>query len=231
MKHLYIIVEGETELEFVNRILIPHFIAKGLHTQIQGLMITMKGGGHGFNNIEHFKTTLKPLLHYENEPVITTMIDHYGINSEKKLPNYTNCVKETDIEKRIFCMEQSLVNAVNSVKEYRYFIPNIVRHEMETLLFANPKIGFELEDEAIRNEVLAICSDIPNVEDINCTPQGAPSKRLERIYANHNKKYSKVAIGVDIAELTGINTILQKCPRFKSWVEKLIKVVKEDCEI
>ena len=34
-----------------------------------------------------------------------------------------------------------------------------------------------------------------------------------------------------LAELTGINTILQKCPRFKSWVEKLIKVVKEDCEI
>jgi len=225
MKHLYIIVEGETELEFVNRILIPHFTAKGLHTHIQGLMITMKGGGHGFNNIEHFKKTLKPLLFYEKEPVITTMIDHYGINSENKLPNYTNCIKEIDIEKRINCMEQSLMTVVNSIKKYPNFIPNIVRHEMETLLFANPEKGFELEKEEIKNEVLAICSEIPNVEDINCTPQGAPSKRLQQIYKNHNRKYSKISDGVNIAELTGIDTILKKCPRFKSWIDNLIQIV------
>jgi len=178
MKHLYIIVEGETELEFVNRILIPYFIANGLHTHIQGLMITIKGGGHGFNNIEHFKNTIKPLLNYEKEPFITTMFDHYGLNSEKKLPNYTNCIREINVENRIYCMEQSLVNIVNSIKEYRYFIPNIVRHEMETFLFADPEKGFELEKEEIRQEILAICTEILNIEDINCTPQGAPSKRL-----------------------------------------------------
>ncbi len=230
MKHLYIIVEGETELEFVNRILKPYFISKGLNTHIQGLMITMKGGGHGVNNIEHFKKTIKPLLYNENEPIITTMIDHYGINSEKKLPNYTNCIKELDIEKRIFCMEQSLTNAVNSIKEYRFFIPNIVRHEMETLLFANPEKGFELEKKEIRNEIIAICAEIPNIEDINCTPQGAPSKRLIKIYNNNNQKYNKASLGVDIAELAGIDSILQKSPRFKSWIDKIIQVVKEEKE-
>jgi len=228
MKHLYIIVEGETELEFVNRILIPYLIANGLRTQIQGLMITMKGGGHGFNNIEHFKRTLKPLLYYENEPVITTMIDHYGINSEKKLPNYSNCIGEINVENRIFCMEQSLLSAVNSIKEYRYFIPNIIRHEMETLLFANPVKGFELENDEIQRDVLAVCAEIPNIEDINCTPQGAPSNRLKQIYENHNQKYNKVAIGVDIAELTGIETILQKCPRFKTWIDKLFQIMIEN---
>lgn len=226
MKHLYIIVEGETELEFVNRILIPYFISKGLITHIQGLMITMKGGGHGVNNIEHFKKTLKPLLSNENEPIITTMIDHYGINSQKKIPNYTYCIREINVEDRISCMEQSLVNVVNSIKEYRYFIPNIVRHEMETLLFADPQKGFELEKDEIREDVLKICTEIPNIEDINCTPQGAPSKRLIQIYKNYNQKYSKIAVGVDIAELTGIETILQKCPRFKSWIDKLIQIAK-----
>jgi CBS domain containing-hemolysin-like protein len=43
MKHLYIIVEGETELEFLNRLLIPHLEKEGLNTHIQGLMITMQG--------------------------------------------------------------------------------------------------------------------------------------------------------------------------------------------
>lgn len=225
MKHLYIIVEGETELEFVNRILIPYLISQGIQTHIQGLMITMKGGGHGFNNIEHFKKTIKPLLFSENEPIITTMIDHYGINSEKKLPNYRNCIKEKDIEKRISCMEQNLYNEVNSIKRYSYFVPNIIRHEMETLLFANPEKGFELEKDEIRKEVIAICTKIPNIEDINCTPQGAPSKRLEKIYKKHNNKYNKVAIGVDIVELTGIDNILQKCPRFKAWIDKIIETV------
>ena len=228
MKHLYIIVEGQTELEFVNRILIPYFNANGLNTHIQAIPITMKGGGYGFNNIEHFKKTVKPLLFYENEPVITTMIDHYGINSEKKLPNYKNCVKENDVEKRIFCMEQSLTNVVNSIKKYPHFIPNIIRHEFETLLFANPEAGFELEDEKIKKEVLAICAKFPNIEDINYSPEGAPSKRLEKIYAKYKKRYSKITVGITIAELTGINSMIQKSPKFKSWIEKIIKATKDD---
>ena len=226
MKHLYIIVEGETELEFVNRILMPYFYDNGLNTNIKGIPITVKGGGHGFNNIEHFKNTVKELL--KNEHVITTMIDHYGINSDKKLPGYTNCIKETDVEKRISCMEQSLANVVNTIKKYRYFIPNIIRHEFETLLFANPEVGFELEVEAIKKDVLDICAEFPNIEDINYTPEGAPSKRLEKIFANYNKKYNKVANGMLIAELTGIDAMLQKSPRFKSWLESIIKVVKEE---
>jgi ribosome-associated toxin RatA of RatAB toxin-antitoxin module len=226
MKHLYIIVEGETELEFVNRLLIPHLITKGLHTHIQGLIITYRGGGHGFNNSEHFIKTIRPLLFYENEPVITTMIDHYGINSERKLPNYTYCTKEISIKKRITCMEQSLMDLVQSIKEYPFFIPNILRHEIETLLFANPEMGFKFENEEIRKEVIAICTEFPNIEEINCTPEGAPSKRLIQIYQKHNRKYNKIAVGVDIAELTGIDIMLQKCPRFKSWIDRIIKIVK-----
>lgn len=227
MKHLYIIVEGETELAFVNRLLIPYLVAQGLHTHIQAIMIAIKGGGHGFNNIEHFKKTVRPLLFIPEMPVITTMIDHYGINSEKKLPNYTHCIKEIEVEKRIQCMEQSLDNAVKSITPgYRYFIPNILRHEMETLLFANPSEGFDLESETIKSAVQAIYNEFENIEDINSTPEGAPSKRLIKIYETEGKIYSKVTDGIDIAELTGINTILDKCPRFKKWVERVIEMVK-----
>lgn len=35
MKHLYIIVEGPTELEFINRILIPYFNSNGIISHIQ----------------------------------------------------------------------------------------------------------------------------------------------------------------------------------------------------
>ena len=33
--------------------------------------------------------------------------------------------------------------------------------------------------------------------------------------------------GIQIAELTGIETILEKCPRFRNWIEKLITELKQ----
>jgi hypothetical protein len=222
MKHLYFIVEGETELEFVNRLLIPYLVEKGLHTNIQGILITMGGGGHGFNNIEHFKNTIKPVLRYGNEPFITTLIDYYGINSDKKMPNYAECTRKMNVDERISCLESELNRQVQSIKPYKFFIPYIQKHEMETLLFANPIEGFSLEDENIQKAVIKACSQFENIEDINHTPQGAPSKRLESIYKASKKKYEKGVDAIDIAEFTGVENMLEKCPRFKNWVNQLI---------
>jgi len=222
MKRLIIIAEGLTELEFINRLLIPYLVKRGLNTHIQGIPVEMSGGGHGFNNIEHFKNTIRPLLSQTDTPIITSMIDHYGINSETKLPGYNECILEHDVEDRIALMESKLNDAVQSITQYRFFIPYIQRHEMETLLFADPENGFALEDDRIKLDIIALCAGFKSIEDINCTPQGAPSKRLEKIYRERNGKYVKGVDAVDLAELTGIHNILEKCPRFKAWVEKLI---------
>ena len=227
-KDLYIIVEGETELEFLNRILIPYLYKKGLQNHIQVVLVTMSGGGHGFNNIAHFKNTIKPILSYQNEPFITTMIDHYGINSEKKLPNYAICIEKNTVEERILCMEENLNQVVQSIKPYPFFVPNIIQHEMETLLFANPEVGFELEDDAIKKAVVKLSQQFERIEDINSNPETAPSKRLEKIYLDNKQKYKKVADAIDIAELTGIETILEKCPRFRNWVEKIIALFENN---
>lgn len=225
MKDLYVIVEGETEYAFVNKLLIPYWFQCGLHTNIQAILLKMKGGGHGFNNIEHFKNTIKPILYYKNEPIITTLIDHYGINSEQKLPNYKLCATETDIEKRLLCLENQLFEIVQMIKPYHFFIPNIIKHEMETLMFADPERGFELEDEKIRLEITKIANQFECVEDINHTPQGAPSKRLCKIYEHFGKKYRKINDCVDVLELTSMDIILAKCPRFNVWVKKIIDIV------
>ena len=150
MKHLYFIVEGETEVEFINRILIPYLYKKGLNTHIQAIMVTMSGGGHGFNNIQHFKNTIQPILDYKNQPIITTMIDYYGINSEKKLPGFLESNQLNLVDDKIEFLEKALNEQVQSIKPYQFFIPYIQKHEMETLLFANPEEGFDLESEAIK---------------------------------------------------------------------------------
>ncbi len=187
----------------------------------------MSGGGHGYNNIEHFANTIKPLLFYKNEPIISTMFDYFGLNSETKIPNYATCISKNTVEERIKCMENSLHEKVISIKpDYPFFLPNILRHEMETLLFADIETGFAFEDEKIRKDLMAICEQYPNIEDINNTPQGAPSKRLDEVFKAHKSSYQKGADAVDIAEFIGINTMLKKAPRFRNWVAQLLHLLK-----
>jgi hypothetical protein len=226
MKALIILVEGETEQEFVNRILAPYLISRGLNTEIRPIMIEKSGGGHGYSNIQHLKNTIRPVLNRVDEPIVTTLIDHYGINSERKLPGYT-AITTTDTEERIHQMEDILQAEIQKIKPYRFFIPYIQRHEFETLLFSNPELGFELEHNSIKEDIVKLCSGFDSIEDINCTPEGAPSKRIGKIYASLNKKYNKVSDAVDIIELSGIETVIEKCPRFKNWVEKLIVEVQK----
>ena len=225
MKHLYIIVEGPTELEFIERILIPYFNSQEIYTNIQGIPIFMSGGGHGFNNIEHFKNTIKPVLNYKNEPIITTLIDYFGLNSETKLTGFTECTQNLSVDKKIECLEFKLNEVVQKTKSYKYFIPYIQKHEMETLMFANPEIGFSLETDKIKKAVLEVSQKYKNIEDINGL--FAPSKRLEEIYEVNNQKYEKIIDGIDIAELTGIEKMLEKSPRFKNWIHTLISDLKK----
>ncbi len=222
MRNLYFIVEGETELEFINNILIPYLYKQGAQCHIQGYPITMSGGGHGFNNIEHFKNTIYPVMRYNSEPIITTLIDYFRLNSETKLPGYTQCLMLNSTDDKIRHLEDRLSDVVQSLAAYRFFIPYIQKHEMETLLFANPEEGFSLESVKIKNAVIAITNQYPNIEDINGTAIGSPSNRLMTIYKSENKKYDKIIDGIDIAELTGIEKILEKCPRFRNWIESLI---------
>ncbi len=222
MRDLFIIVEGKTELEFVNRILIPYlYIEKKFTCLIKPIQIIVKGNGHGFNNIEHFKNTIKPILHINNESVITTMIDYYGINSDTKIPDYSLCLSLVSVQEKINCLEDKLFDIVQNIKPYRYFIPNLILNEFETFLFANPQTGFSLEDDSIVNDIVQLTDNYKSIEDINNTPEGAPSKRIEAIFAKHGKKYQKGLNAVNYAELTGIEEILSKCPHFSNWLKKI----------
>lgn len=226
MRDLYFIVEGETELEFVEQILIPYFYKQGISSHLQALIITMSGGGHGFNNIEHFLNTIKPVINYSGQPIITSLVDFFRLDSERKLPGYSGCLTLNLADDKIDYLQQKLLEAVQTVYPYRFFIPYIQKHEMETLLFSNPVDGFSLEDERIMNAVLAITNQYNNIEDINSTVAGAPSNRLKAIYKTYGQNYVKTVDGIDIAELTGIDTIIQKCPRFKIWIENLLFALK-----
>ena len=67
MKRLYIVVEGQTEQEFVNTLLRPWFNNYGILNVTPILIKTSKHGRGGHVNAEHLKNTINGLLHETND--------------------------------------------------------------------------------------------------------------------------------------------------------------------
>ena len=116
-------------------------------------------------------------------------------------------------------MEEQIDKDIDNPRFFSY----IQMHEFEALLFASDR-GFNEYLSDKNREISKIMNEYPNPEDINTSPQGAPSKRLIAI----DSTYDKVIQGNLIALEVGIEDMLQKCPRFKQWVERLIVRVKEE---
>lgn len=220
----------KTELEFVNRILVPYFHSQNEFGHFQAIQIKKSGGGHGFDNIEHFKNTISPLkskLSFNNNIIITTLLDYYGINSDKKVPNYSTHIKLNNVDKIIDSLEFELKKVVEEICPNNNFIPYIQKHEIETFLFANPIASFKFENNKIGLAIQEIKNQYTDIEDINSSLHTAPSKRISKVFEENNSKYNKASDAVEMMELAGIDSILNQCTRFKKWIDLLSSKMKQ----
>ena len=209
---LYIVVEGQTEEEFVKSLLAPFFQDMGIYAYPL-IIHTSKGHKGGFVNYEHLKNDIVRLLKSQGQDVIVSM-----------LVDFFRCpeVPEKDIwsiipnhVERVVEMEMAIKKDINDWR----FVPYIQLHEFEALLFSSDE-GFKkyFSDKEIL-ELQGIIESYENPEDINSSPEGAPSKRLLRIVPD----YDKVVYGNIIALEIGLKLIVDRCPRFKAWTELLIE--------
>lgn len=218
MKRLFIIVEGQTEEEFVKSILLPYLQNFGIYDVTPIVIATSSRGKGGFVNYEHLKNDI---IRRFREPniIITMFVDYFRIPSS--IPNYEKCLtSNVQIDKKIDCLEQAIKD---DIVVYN-FIPYIQKHEFEALLFAD-NIGFEtFYSETISTQTQEIVTNYFNPEEINTGSETAPSKRLKNIIVDYNKVVDGNMLALEI----GIEKILEKCPRFKSWVEKIILVMTKN---
>ena len=80
--------------------------------------------------------------------------------------------------------------------------------------------GFEkycTEEQSVKTA--AIVNAFSNPEDINSSPDTAPSKRLKALIPT----YDKVVLGNLLALEIGMDAIIGRCPRFAAWLQKLVK--------
>ena len=215
-KRLYIIVEGQTEQEFVKTVLLPYFQTRGIYNVQPILIHTSKSGKGGFVNYTHLKKDIKRLLTETSsrDIVVSTFVDFFRIPNN--VPGWDLTVTKNSHSKQADTIQAAIGNDISDCR----FVPYIQLHEFEALLFSNSRGFAEYFDEAQCQQTLKIIEEFPNPEDINNNPSTAPSKRLLKIKPN----YQKVLEGNLIAIEVGINDMLKRCPRFAAWVNKLAEI-------
>lgn len=218
MKRVYIVVEGQTEQEFVKSVISPYLQNFGILNVTPILIRTSRTGRGGMVSYSHLANTIKPLLMSEkSDYIVTTFIDFFRLPHD--MPQYGESMKKPNKIEQIKSLEESLNEAVND----RRFFSYIQLHEFEALLFSSNK-GFEYYfSEELAEKTASIISSYDNPEDINTSPEGAPSKRLLAIKFDYNKVLEGNLIALEI----GIKSILEKCLRFAGWINDIVEKCKE----
>ena len=223
MKRLDIIVEGQSEREFISQLVAPYLEECGVIESYYVSPIVIRTNPNnrgGMTKYSHLRDEiLKSLSSSNPDLVVSTLIDFFRLPSNFPHPENlqslpSNETKAQEIQK---CMSADINDS--------RFIPYIQLHEFEAFMFASCD-GFRYcygDSDKRTNELYSIVAKFDNPEKINSSPEGAPSKRILSII----QEYDKVGDGNIILLQNGMNVILEKCPRFKGWINQLIQRCKE----
>jgi hypothetical protein len=215
MKRIIIVVEGQTEREFVYECIAPYLKDNFDLFSVSARLIGGSNHKGGRVVYQRLQNDINKLLH-EPEVIVSTFIDYFKLQSD--FPDFQKCKKITNIDLRIDKLEQAIELSIGDKK----FIPYIQKHEFEALLFSDTqRFGIYLSP-AICKELEKISKQFANPETIN--DKNPPSYRLDDIFKRCQPKqtYKKVAFGNILALQTGIDAMLNRCPRFAAWVVRLV---------
>jgi Domain of unknown function (DUF4276) len=232
MKRLLVLVEGYTEQTFFNQTLVSHlamFSIEATCTMIatsreQGRRAHRGGHAHNWSYIEN---DLRILLR-SNPDAVSTMLDLYGF--PKNMPGFP-----TQLPTGALKRAQVLGTALAAVIGDPRFIPGILVHEFEGLLFSAPtKIAetcVPTKDQVKLTRALQKIRDSHSTpEDIDNGPTTAPSKQIEALVPT----YAKRRHGPIIAQTIGLAGIRLECKVFDEWLQCLEalapKKMSEDSE-
>lgn len=218
MKRLDIIVEGQSEREFVSQVLAPYLERMGVirSYDVSPIVVrTNESHRGGISKYQHLRDDIKRSLASSNpQLVVSMMVDYFRLPSNYPLPPDFGGL-DSDC-RRAMAIEAAIGEDIDD----RRFIPYIQVHEFEAFLYAS-RTGFEYcygNDSPQFEALCGIIDDYPNPEDINSSPAGAPSKRILAIVP----EYDKVIDGNVIIMQNGIDSIMRTCPRFRAWVETIV---------
>lgn len=212
MNRVLVSVEGQTEETFVREVLRHHLW--DFNVELQPVVITthrVKQGRKFKGGVLSYAQThneIGRLLGDTSVVAVTTLYDLYHLPTD--FPGQSTRPTSNGRDKALH-LEESFQRAVGSSR----FYPHLQVHEFEAFLFVDPERTATLfTDKDLTKEIQRIRREFPTPEDINDSPQTAPSKRILELYP----KYEKPLYGTLVVLEIGLNTIRGECPHFGSWL-------------
>lgn len=226
MKRINILVEGQSEENFVSQFLAPILGQKQIFLIARRVETGRKAGKifrGGVTNYLKFSNDLLNWHKQEPQTLITMMLDYYALPPD--FPGYEQAQALVDPYEKVALIETALLNDLESKQAglARVFTPYIQLHEFEALLFSHPtQLSEELSIYQAAPHLEKQLTDIleafqANPELINDHPDTAPSKRISRLCPGYNKPI----LGLSIAEIIGLDHIRSQCRHFNDWLTTL----------
>jgi len=227
MVRLLVIVEGETEETFVNELLAPHLYKKGFLAVSAKLMGNARKRDRrgGIRPWPGVREEIIRHLNTDKNIYVSTMVDYYalpgGENNPNAWPGRFQAVslnfddKAQHVEAKL---QQDLATYSPQSFKTERFIPYIMMHEFEGLLFSDCKeLASSIAREDLATRFQNIRDRYPSPEEINDSPQTHPSQRIKDLMP----EYQKPLHGNLAAIAIGLETFRQECPGFRRWLERI----------
>ncbi len=223
MSRLLVHVEGRTELLFVNEVLASHLYDLGYLSVRARLMGGQRSTGSrgGVRSWESVRTIIVNQLRSDSQLMVTTMVDYYGMPSDwpGRASPFTAAMSVSD---RAIEIEEALLQDVSNEMGSNFnpnrFIPYVMMHEFEAMLFSDcHALATAMGRPDLSASLQAIRDDFSSPEEINDSPETAPSARIQSLMP----AYQKPTTGVQAAQHIGLDSIRNQCPHFAHWLHHL----------
>lgn len=225
MLRLLVHVEGQTEESFVNDILADHLLSSG-YMSVSARIVgnarqrDRRGGIKGWDSVR--KDIIRHLKDDRNS-FATTMVDYYALpqSGDRAWPGRAQA-NDMPFAQKARAVESSLLQDIASHMggdfDQRRFIPFVVMHEFEGLLFSDcDAFAKGVGHSSLATSLQAVRDQFDSPEEINDSPQTAPSKRIEALIPG----YEKPLFGTLGALSIGLQKIRIACPHFHDWLTDL----------
>ena len=225
MSRLLLHVEGETEVAFVEEVLAPHLLGRGYGAVGVRLLgnARQRDRRGGIRDWRAVRREIANGLKEDPGSCATTMVDYYGLpqQGQRAWPGRARASKLPFLEKA-GVVESELLAEVQREMGVRFeadrFVPYVMMHEFEALLFSDCE-GFArgIDRPEVAVSLQAIRDGFASPEEIDDSPETAPSKRVESLVSG----YQKPLMGALAALEIGLGAMRRECPHFRAWLGRL----------
>ena len=221
MTRLLVHVEGQTEGNFVNSILGTHLRTHGFSKVSARIMGNARQRSNR-GGVRTWATVRKGIINHLKEDqrcITTTMVDYYGMPktwpgrfqaNNLAFPNNAKSVENA--------LATDVCEKMGADFNPERFVPYVMMHEFEAILFSDcERFAKGIMKPELAPKFQAIRDEFRCPEEIDDSPETAPSKRIESLVPGYQKPLLGTLASLEI----GLAAIRSECPHFHIWLARL----------